>query len=204
MSKPTDNDIETLAKTIFTCMDDVAKGRVSYLRSLVATIQADLPRKADQRAQLAALQRTHERFYEIILRTAEEFVPKGTKERGVELHRRATFARTAASALRVHVRAGGDINALKATVTKAGLRARASPAVPTPRRLKGQAERRGKSLIATLMGLAEVDKEAARAEMQLIVDQLTAQLEAMATEPAAPVRRRRQSAAHHETHVGVQ
>jgi len=182
----TEKQIVELTTSILGAQDQITGGRTTYLRTLVTAIQENLKKGQDQRTQLEALIQQHDRFYAIVLKAAEPFVPKGTKDRAIELHRRVNFARTAASAIRVHVRAGGDIATLQAAkVTKAILRVREGPArAPSPSRLKTTAERQSKQLVVTLMGLADADKQAAVEEMQLIIAQLTAQLETIGAQPA--------------------
>lgn len=183
----TDKQIASTAEAILASLDKASSGRTDYLRMLTVAVQDALGKKKGQEAavQLATLRAEHDRFYAVVITSAEAFVPKGTKDRSIELHRRANFARTAASALRGHVRAGGDIAALSpAKVTKGALAAREGPPrVPTPARLKTEAERKSKSLIATLMGLADADHSAAVEEMQLVIAQLTAQLESIGAQP---------------------
>jgi predicted RNA-binding protein YlxR (DUF448 family) len=173
-----DKQVEKIAQTVFSAVAQNEQGRGAYLRALVSTVQEELGKKErDPKAQMAVLVSVHEQFYEIVLKTAEEFVPKGTKDRATVLHSKATFARTAASALRMHVKAGGDILTLKAaTVTKAALRARAGPAKVTPRRLKARAERQSKQVMATFISLADTDKAVAIEEIQLLIGQLTTEL----------------------------
>lgn len=183
----TDKQIASTAEAVLASLDKASTGRTDYLRMLTTAVQETLGKKKGQEAQtqLTVLRAEHDRFYAVVMAAAEGFVPKGTKDRSIELHRRANFARTAASALRGHVRAGGDIVALTpAKVTKGALAAREGPPrVPTPARLKSAAERQSKSLIATLMGLADADRSAAVEEMQLLMAQLTAQLESIGAHP---------------------
>lgn len=178
MTTITDDQIEQTAKSVLQSTADVDTGRTSYLRTLLQAVQAAIPKGSEPKAQLEALSATHERFYAIVMRMAEAFVPRGTKDRAVELHRRANFARTAMGALRRYARSGGDILALKPnTVTKAQLRSKAgSPRPATARRLKGMVERKSKALMSSLIGLGDTDKAAAIEEMQLLLGQLTTQL----------------------------
>jgi hypothetical protein len=173
--------VSTISRGIFQATADVTTGRTNYLRIILKATQDDLKRGAEITDQLAALNAVHEQAYDLVLKAAEEFVPRGTKNRGAEIHKKANFARTALSALRGHVRAGGDLKTLKAeTITKAALKVREGPQrTPSPRRLRARAESQSKALVATLLGLADVDKAAAIDEMQLVLGQLTQQLMAM-------------------------
>lgn len=181
--KITDKDVANIAELILGAQKDGETGRVTYLRTLIQATQEELGGKKGQDAsvQLAALAAVHERFYEIVLEAAQPFVPKTQKDRPVELHRRVNFARTATSAVRGHVRAGGDVVALHPTkTTKRSLMKREGPPrALTPKRWKARAETQSKALIVSLMGLADADKAAAIDEIQLVVGQLAAQLVSM-------------------------
>lgn len=176
----TDKNVTTIAQAIFRAADNASQGRTTYLRTLLTAVQDELGKKKNQErpVQLAALKTVHERFYALVLDAAEAFVPRGTKDRAIALHGRANFARTSLSALRGHVRAGGDLAALSAAkVTKASLQVAEGPARPqSARRLKGRLETQSRALVATLSGLADSDKEAAVEEIQQLLSQLTSQL----------------------------
>jgi hypothetical protein len=176
-------EVTSIAQAIFTASDDAQTGRTTYLRTLLIATQEELGTKKGQEAtvQAAALSLIHEKFYALVLKAAEPFVPKGTKDRAIELHARANFARTALSALRGHIRAGGDLVTLSAAkTTKASLKVREGPTrPPSARRLKAKAEVQSKAVVATLMGLADTDKAAAVEEIQLLLGQLTTQLVAL-------------------------
>lgn len=162
--------IKLIVKTVFEGAVQVSQGRTTYLRALIEASQEALPKGADKDTQLATINATHVQFYEIVLSTAEDFVPKGTKDRGTELHRLGTFARTSVSALRMHVRAGGDLATLKADkVTKHTLKKPDRPE-PTARRVRGAVQRGAKQFMATVETLAKVDKAAALEELQFILD----------------------------------
>lgn len=176
----TETQVTEIAQSIFNAQSGVEAGRQSYLRTLIAATQDELNNKRGEppAAQLKALQAVHERFYALILSAAQAFVPRTQKDRAIALHAKANFARTALSAVRNHIRAGEDVALLKADkATKATL-SRPAQRVrpPTVKRMKRAAEAQGKTLIATLMGLADADKAAAIEEMQLVLGQLTSQL----------------------------
>lgn len=179
MNEVTNRDVTLITQQIMQAAADADAGRTSYLRTLISTAQTELGKKGQETAvQMVALKSVHERFYELVLGAVEPFVPKGTKNRAVELHRRANFTRTALSAVRRYVRAGNDlagINSAKATKGTLAVK----PTTPRPqsaRRLKARAEVQSKALITTLIGLADTDKQAAVDEMQLVLGQLTDQL----------------------------
>lgn len=192
----TDNDIKRIAVEILVAQAGIDTGRTNYLRTLVAATQEDLPRGSDARVQVARVGTVHDRFYALVLAATEAHVPKGTKGRAVEIHRRANFARTAASALRNHARAGGDIAALKAdSVTKGSLKRRAPQHRPlSAKRALKRAEDQSKALMASLMALGEADKRSAVDEIQIIIGQLSHQLVELGAEPGA---RRARGRGHH-------
>jgi hypothetical protein len=174
-----DSDIETTAKAIFSAQTANDTGRTTYLRTLIEAVQEQLGKRGqDMKAQLVALKAQHQRFYAVVMRVAEDYVPVGTKHRKTELHRRATFARTATTSLRGHIRAGGDAMTLKAvTATKAALRVRAGPqAAPSLKRLATNAKGQSNRVLTMLEALAKADKPAAIAETQALLGALTAQL----------------------------
>lgn len=175
----TDNQVTKIVEAVFASQDSIESGRVTYLRTLLAAVQEDLPKGSDPKVQTLRLGTIHDRFYAIALATVEVHVPKGTKGRAVEMHRRVNFTRTAASALRGHVKAGGDLATLDAsTVTKGKLKKRPTPQAraPSAKRALARAERESKALLSSLMALGEADKAAAVDEIQLIIGQLSQQL----------------------------
>jgi hypothetical protein len=176
----TDKDVNDILQSIFSSQDTAGAGRTNYLRTLIVATQEELGHKKGEpvTTQLGAVKRVHERFYDLVLKAAAPFVPKGTKDRAVELHRRANFARTSLSAVRGHIRAGEDIVTLSAAkATKGALARKERPpksmsAKQWRARIGGQAQ----GLIAALTGLAGTDKAAAVAEVQRALGQLTAHL----------------------------
>lgn len=176
----TDNEITSIARSVFEANNKAEAGRTTYLRTLIDATKEELQGKRGEppKTQLAALQRVHERFYALILKAAGGFVPKTQKDRAVELHRRANFARTALGAVRGHIKAGEDLGALNtAKLTKRQL-AKPKPSVKpvSVKRWKTRAETQSKALVVTLMGLGDADKAAAVEEIQLAMGQLAAQL----------------------------
>lgn len=178
----TDMYISDMAKGIFTNVQNADAGRASYLRTLIEATRDELGDKGEpQKAQLAALAKVHERFYAIILAAAQPFVPKTLKQRSVELHRRANFARTAMGAVRGHIRAGNDVAALNpARITKGQLAK--PPTKDRPATLKGLHTRvnaQGEALVQTLRAMAGTDKDAAVQDIQQLLGVLTSQLVAL-------------------------
>ncbi len=188
-------DVASLTKSLLTAQGNLAQGRQTYLRALIGTTQRELgapqrknampakPLKPDQIAEhLGALERVHERFYAAVAAAAAEGL-KGP-DAAIHLNRRTNFARTAMSAIRNYVRAGKDLTYLvTARVTKDGLRV-PRPARPvTPLRAKRRVESRSKTFIASVLELAEVDRPAAVAEIELVMGQLGAELAALGVAP---------------------
>ena len=138
------------------------------------------PAKLDEATtlkQTEVLEATHTRFYAIIVRETASLIPAG-KERATELNKRTAYARVAVSRLRSYAKSGGDLTALvPARVTRDTIRVKsATPRAVSSGRLKQRAERESKSLMATLIGLADTDKASAVSEMQLLIGQLANQL----------------------------
>ena len=194
-----DDDVKKLTTAIFDGDAQAESGRSTYLKTLVASTQAELgakprarasskaPRLDDETvaAQLSALAVVHERFYTLIADMADKAVPKGAKDRGIEVNRKTNFARTALYAVRGWIRDKRDITAVAAkTVTKLSLAVEAATPKPaSPKVLKVRAERESKALMVTLMALADGDKAAAVVELNLLMDQVTAQLLALSSSP---------------------
>jgi hypothetical protein len=185
----TDDQVTTAAQAILEAMQSAEGGRTSYLRFLIVSTQSALGGKRGQDTvmQLTALAKVHARFYEIVMREAERYVPAGTKERQIEIHKKANFARTALSAVRSHIKTGADIVALNPDKTTKASLAKYQPATPAPanaKRLLSRAERFSKVLLATLMGLTEADPDAAAEEIRLVLGQLQQQLDEIADNPS--------------------
>lgn len=199
-----ENDIASIAQSVFDAINTGEAGQRTYLKSLVATTQKELGAKPRIRSgttktklddagievQLKALMTVHEKFYVVVVRVAGESIAPGTKDKALEVNRRTNFARTALYAVSKYVRAGHDITEIGVqSVTKASLAVAAPKSQPPKLRvLVRRAEAQSKQLVATLMALADTDREAAVQEMQLVLGQLTDQLVSMgvaATKDAA-------------------
>lgn len=198
----TEEDVAKVAQSVLNAIADADNGRRTYLKVLIATTQNELGSKPRVRAgktakldaagvaeQIKALDAVHERFYAVVLKVVGDSVPTGTKERALEINRRSNFARTAMYVVRGWVRAGNDLTTLGVqSVTKSSLFIKRKSKPPSGRVLKARAEKESKSLVGTLMALADADKEAAVEELQLIMGQVASQLVALgvaATKDAA-------------------
>lgn len=169
----TPDDIEHLARRHMEALAGGATLRLTYLRALVATAQADLglkPGKTSKKTtpetlktQLAAVDKTHDRFYTSVLQGVEAGLPAVDPEAGRVrdrkqlMHRRANFARSAKSTLRAWLKAGHDLATLiPQKVTKYALavavtrKAKVSSAVgPTVERWVGRLRRLLRAAVKT-------------------------------------------------------
>jgi hypothetical protein len=194
-------DIENLTKEQLTAVSTQVRGRTTYLRALIATTQDKLGVALRQRmqgqptkltpegitAQLTALEEVHGGFYEAVLKAiddtplADDEKPKtGRGSANAIKTRRATFARTAKSTVRSWIKAGHDIAAIAASkVTKAAITLKTGQRrrrAVSPKRLVSRVEKQSKVLIASLLELAETDKEAAVKEYQTVMNVMSDQL----------------------------
>lgn len=186
----TDEDIEKVTKSILTSSGEAENGKITYLKSVVATVQAELGAKPRLRTgarvkldtagiveQLKAADVVNERFYVIVTKVASESVPVGTKDRGIVINRRTNFARTALYAVKQFIRAGNDITTqAAASVSKSSLSVSHRARPINGKLLRRRAEQQRKILIGTLGALASSDKALAIEEMQFALGALTAKL----------------------------
>lgn len=182
--------IETLAFESYKAGAVVQRIDGIYLRVLVAGCQAELGpirrgRAPNAEAQLAVVERVHEKFYAAVLRgvtTSDVAAEEGleTEERNrrtLERSRRSNFARSAKSTLASFASNGGDIRALKAdAVTKAELRATlpASSAENVTPILRAQ-----RTLVAEITKRAKEDPGGARAELERVMEELQKVLDSL-------------------------
>lgn len=161
-----DHDVELLAAAHLACSDATKRVDVSYLRILVATLQARFNGMRGRKKLAAAditqhstyLAEVHTRLYAFVLRgvTTPDVVDEETLDadtrrgRAAVRNGRAAFARSSASTLQLFIRAGGDVRGLDVTgVSKTQLRAFAkSTAPPMP------------LTEAMLVGLKRLEREA--------------------------------------------
>lgn len=145
-----DHDVELLAAAHLACSDATKRVDVSYLRILVATLQARFngvrgrkkPAAADLTQHSEYLAEVHTRLYVFVLKgvTTPDVVDEETLDPDTRRGRagvrngRAAFARSSASTLQGFIRAGGDVRGLDVlSVSKAQLRTFAkSKAPPVP------------------------------------------------------------------------
>lgn len=183
-----ERDIEALVTDLLAHSQGMVAGRSTYLKALIATTQHELGEAPRQRSaktsgkltddeiagQLAALEKTHERFYAVVMKTAGDKLPPG-KEKARELNRRTNFARTSVSAVRVWIRAGHDLTGLAAArVTKAALLIRrpARQRAVSPKRLHNRVTRYAERLVSEVRIYLRADRDAAVADLQALIGRL--------------------------------
>lgn len=154
----------------------VANGSYSngtYLRVLIAHTLQDIGpiRKVTKQAVLAVLEGVHERLYASVM--------KGVGDEAVALperHRRATFARTAASTLRRYVVRNGDIRKIDIdTVTKGKLRD-FGMRVPTGTRVQRSMQRASGALMRAVRIMARTSPADARKRLMTMRAEIDLQL----------------------------
>lgn len=197
----TPDDVAQITREIIAAQKQGSEGRATYLRALIATTQAELGQQPRQRAaspagklteeekaaQLAALEKVHERFYVAVVKAAKALID-GPDRGGLELNKRTNFARSSASTLRRWVRAGNDITGLVASrTTKAMLAVTGRRKGPSPKVLRNQANRFGARLQRTIATWAAEDPTAAARQWE----QVKAQIEAALRRQSAPRATRR-------------
>lgn len=147
----TEHDVELLAAAHMVNVDQAKRTDGSYLRILVAALQARFnglkSRKratpADLKAHSDHVAETHTKLYPHVVKgvTTPDILDDETldadtrRARAAIRNARATFARSAASTLQLFIRAGGDLRGVDVlSVTKTQLRTWAVAAAgPTPR-----------------------------------------------------------------------
>lgn len=184
----TEDDIRHIAGDVLDALSSASGRRLDYLKSLVGTTIHELGAESRSRASnhsrklddetrdqhLAVMEAVHLRFYRVVEKVT--LANLGGKKGDKELNKRTTYARSSASMLRSWIRVGNDITSLvPSKVTKASLD------VPTgkkralsPSRLTTRAERQGKDLLTTIKKLTAADPEAARSEIDDLLEKLTA------------------------------
>lgn len=185
----TEHDVELLAAAHLACSDATKRVDVSYLRILVAALQARFNglrgrKKAaapeDLKQHSEYLAETHTRLYAFVLKGVttpdvmdeETLDPDTRRARAGVRNGRAAFARSSASTLQLYIRMGGDVRGLHvADVSKSQLRAFAkSKAPPTPRNelvLAGI-----KRVESEALSLAADDPDAAREVVEECMERL--------------------------------
>lgn len=161
----TDADVQQLAQ-------QVVAGRTAdstYLKVLLAATQAAKVKRGQ--SLMGHFELTAQRFYQLVL--AGVSAPDMPK---VEINRRATFARTSASALRRFLKRGGDIKKLDPlTVTKRSL-APPRPKLPGDR-LTRSIRSHSDALLASIQKMEAKDPDKAQAVLNELIETLQGELE---------------------------
>lgn len=204
-------DIESLTRTLITAAFQDLQSRATYLKALVATAQAELglpirQRAArvsleltaeDTKAQIAAVESVHARFYDAVL-TALKAAPADitipARQRKKAFHARANFTRTAKSTLRAWLRCGHDLRALTAARVTKGSLARELPArsALTAKALKRRTLGLADRLLELVGETAKTDKDGAVSSLGTVMSLLAQQMAefggSMTTKPEIAVR----------------
>lgn len=188
-----DTDIEAMARDRQSATHSEAVITGTYLRVLAAHLAHEAPgvkrrrlTDADVTQHLAALRSINNRCYAAVSRAVitsdvadSTKLPRADRAiRAQERNRRTNYARTAVSALRRYVEAGGDVRNLDVpTITKGHLRARAArmkPAAPavTATRLERHARNLAEKLTADVRALGKLDLQQAAALVTALVEQI--------------------------------
>jgi hypothetical protein len=188
----TDAQVEQLAHDRYTHGLQVHHTEGIYLKVVVAGCQAQLGmvkrgRAPNAQAQLAVLDKVHDRFYAAVLRgvtttdiAADDTLPQDERQRRtLARNARSAFARSTKSTLASYAKAGGDLRALDlAKVSKASLRAFVTPP-PTGDKTTQQVAKGEGVLLRAIRRQARASPDAAResiercmADLQKILDGL--------------------------------
>lgn len=189
--------VETLARERVTGATIVSNADVTYLSLLVDAMQSQLGKQ--RRGRINSLQQAQvladvdKRFYAAVLRgvTTEDIaIEEGLdadeqRRRSLERNRRSAFARSAKSTVSAYITAGGDVRTLDPnTVSKAALRKAVAPPEPTDRTARALQRAHG-AFIRAVQRRARGDPEAARTEVETLMDELQKVLDELGgeTEP---------------------
>lgn len=187
----TDNDIKQLAERVLTADSESESSKVLYLRGFVEATQAELgaaPRRRagksgklgpeSQKIQLTAVRTVNERFYGVVMDAARG------KFRGKELNARTNWARAQVRDIRGYIRSGNDLTAVPPSkLTLKALRVKSMPRQLSAAALRRRVVDKGKALVASALELIDNDKDAARAELELLMAQLATQLLGLGGKP---------------------
>lgn len=190
--------VEALARQHYTASTEASAAGSTYLRVLVAGVQAQLGPKrgrsrVDATAALSVLEAVHGRFYAAVLNgiTTPEVAPddsldaKVTTARARERNRRSTFARSSKSTLATFIKGGGDLRVVTvATVTKRQLREAVAPPEPTDR-VERRITRAQAVLVRAAKRMARDNVDNAQQMLADVIDALQGELDALGEEQPA-------------------
>lgn len=188
------SDVASIAAAVFSADQQSIEGRTTYMKAMVATVQAELGSKPrlrngtapklsteDTALHLKAFEAVATRFLDAVTEAALKANPDA---KGLGLASMTGFARSSASTLRSYIRANNDIRALAAgSVSKRAL------AVPRTRRrltadaLKRRLERVKDDVLAITKNLMALNKADAQAALAPLIGALV-KAAGMADKPA--------------------
>lgn len=200
-----ESQVETLARESSEASVAVERIGLTYLRVLLVGVQAVIGGgkgykpvrrlvNGTKAAHLEALGSVHKRFYAAVVRgvTTPDIAPNDKLERGEQRartlarNRRSNFARTAKSVLAAYIKAGGDVRMLDPEKTTR------DPLAATVRAKRGVSEpgykvgRHARAITRLLEHEAQEDPDAARAEMQRVIEELQAALDSLGESEPEP------------------
>lgn len=167
----TTTEVEKLARMRHDGFNVALAADSTYLRILLAMAKARVKRNVDA---ATAVERVHAELYPAILLGVhtQELDALNEAERKQEINRRATFARTAASTIRIYLQLGGTLKSLDIpTVTKFQLYTAFRPPEPEDRSER-TVQRAEKSLLGALKKVAKKDVIKAETEIERLMDEL--------------------------------
>lgn len=209
--------VESLAQERYTSAELVTGSDTTYLRVVIAAMQAKTGKvrrgRSNPLAQAEVLAAVNERFYPHVLKgvttpdvdpTEANLTLEERRRRSLARNSRSNFARTAVSTIATYLRGGGDIRGIDVNaVTKSALRAAVAPPEPE-NKIERQIERNEKALIRAFKRQARDDTEAATEAIAAFIDtlrELVLNPTGKAPEPAAASRRPRDTGTR-RTRVG--
>lgn len=217
----TDAQVEQLAHDRYTHGVQVTHTEGIYLKVIVAGCQAQLGlvrrgRAPNAQAQMAVLEKVHERFYACVLRgvTTPDIAADDTlaqeerQRRTLARNARSAFARSTKSTLAAYARAGGDLRALDlGKVSKASLRDFVTPP-PTGDKTTQQVAKGEGVLLRAIRRQARASPDTARESIERCMAELQKILDGLddGTEPGATTTLVARGAAvqgHTRTRVGT-
>jgi hypothetical protein len=199
----TEGDIEALAREYYESQERLAGSRTTYFRSLLAAVQVEIAGKPTLRTNktasalteeetakhLEAFERVNTRLYAAVIRgsvTPDVADAPGLREeerrrRSLERNRRNNYARSAASTLRAHIRAGHDVTRISVVhATKNSMVVSNSTQSRLPltdsERLQRRVKNTSSRLTALVSDLGSTDKPAAMATLQELMSEASALL----------------------------
>lgn len=145
--------------------------------------------EAEKTRQLAALEKVIAQFYPRVVAKMSENLPTG-KTRATTLNSRTNWARGVHRDVRNWIRAGHDLRTLApGRLIRAAILVTPKPRAASPGRLRARVERSSKDLVASLLELAQNDKAAAVAELELLMGQLAGQMVELGGKPLTDARK---------------